>query len=402
MTLSRQTILRGTALLLLAGLLATPASAEEPEATPGAAGESSEQQLLLEDLRTFADVFNIVRKHYVDEKAPPLLLEGALKGLMADLDEHSSYLPAPSADRQEQQSRGRYGGIGVEVEAREQRLVITEVFDSGPAYRAGVQTGDLILAIDELNVRGRSLPKAMDQLLGPPGSEVIVKLRSGKLPPREVTLVREQIRVPSVRAELLEERIAYLRVTHFHLGTASEFERALNRLQAEAETPLAGIVMDLRDNPGGVIRGATRLADGFLESGLVVYSRGRYPSSQFQYHAEPGEWAPGTPVLVLVNGGSASASEILAGALQDHGRATLIGSRTYGKGTIQSVLQLRNGAAVKLTTARYFTPSGRLIDQVGIEPDITRKGESVLAPGTDWELAEALEQLAGEAPDRQR
>ena len=161
-------------------------------------------------------------------------------------------------------------------------------------------------------------------------------------------------------------------------------------------------VLDLRDNPGGVIRGATRLADGFLESGLVVYSRGRYPSSQFQYHAEPGEWAPGTPVLVLVNGGSASASEILAGALQDHGRATLIGSRTYGKGTIQSVLQMRNGSAVKLTTARYFTPAGRLIDQVGIEPDITREGESVLAPGTDWELAEALELLAGDPPNGRR
>lgn len=353
-----------TALLVLSTAAPAATSDEGPE--PGA----PPRDLTLDELRTFADVFNIVRNNYVDEVPAPELLDSALRAMVAGLDPHSAFLGPEAFQDQDNSTRGRYGGIGVELRTRKGRLVVDQVIEGGPAWLEGVKAGDRILAVDGKPVKGRPLRESMNDLLGPPDTTVTVQLRRDRLPARDVELVRQFVPVPSVRGGLLEDDIAFLQVNHFHLETATEFERNLERLRTEAGGALGGIVIDLRDNPGGIIKAAANIADGFLEEGLVVYTRGRYPASYLEYHAEPGEWAPGIPVAVLVNSGSASASEILAGALQDHARATVIGTETYGKGTVQSVLQLRNGSALKLTTARYFTPSGRSFDRSGISPDV--------------------------------
>ena len=356
----------------------------------------------LAQLRTFADVFNIVRKHYVDATPSKQLLDAALLGMLEELDDYSAFVPAaePAAPKVAAGPApgGPAGSIGAQVQVREQRLVISKVFTHGAAYRAGVRSGDLILAIDGVPVRGRRLAGSVNALGGRPGTKVELRLRSGKLPARDVTLVRGVPLSTSVSSKLLPAQIAYLRVNHFHAGTGEEFGEQLETLQHEADGKLRGIVMDLRDNPGGVVRGATRLADGFLDAGLVVYTRGRYPSSQFEYHAEPGQWAPGVPTAILINGASASAAEIVAGALQDHGRAQLIGSNSFGKGTVQSSMYLEDGSLLRLTTARYFTPSGRQIEGTGVAPDIAVSSDENAA-GQDAELASALALLAGRRPD---
>ena len=356
----------------------------------------------LAQLRTFADVFNIVRKHYVDATPSKQLLDAALLGMLEELDDYSAFVPAaePAAPKAAAGPApgDPAGSIGAQVQVREQRLVISKVFTHGAAYRAGVRSGDLILAIDGVPVRGRRLAGSVNALGGRPGTKVELRLRSGKLPARDVTLVRGVPLSTSVSSKLLPAQIAYLRVNHFHAGTGEEFGEQLETLQHEADGKLRGIVMDLRDNPGGVVRGATRLADGFLDAGLVVYTRGRYPSSQFEYHAEPGQWAPGVPTAILINGASASAAEIVAGALQDHGRAQLIGSNSFGKGTVQSSMYLEDGSLLRLTTARYFTPSGRQIEGTGVAPDIAVSSDENAA-GQDAELASALALLAGRRPD---
>lgn len=354
-------------------VVSTPPASLAVETAPETAGATDARSLTLDELRTFTDVFNIVRNNYVDEVPGPDLLDLALRGMVKGLDPHSAFLGPDAYRAQTDDSRGSYGGIGVELDTPEQRLVVERVIEGGPAWIAGVREGERILAVDGKRVKGRPLAESMNALLGEPGTTVTVRFRNGDLPARDLELVRETIPVPSVEGSLLPGGIALLQVSHFHLETATEFRRRLESLAAEAGGELPGIVIDLRDNPGGVIRSAAQIADGFLKEGLVVYTRGRYPASYLEYHAEPGEWAPGIPLVVLVNGGSASASEILAGALQDHGRATVIGSETFGKGTVQSVLQLRNGSALKLTTARYFTPSGRSFDQAGITPDVDVK-----------------------------
>ncbi len=382
------------ALLLAAPMLAMGNTADHP-------AEKAEPAPTLAQLRTFADVFNIVRKHYVDATPSKQLLDAALLGMLEELDDYSAFVPA--AERaavtapQGPKPGSPAGSIGVQVQVRKQRLVISKVFTHGAAYRAGVRSGDLILAINGVPVRGRSLAASIDALGGRPGSEVALRLRSGQLPPRSVTLVRGVPLTASVSSRLLPAQVAYLRVNHFHAGTGEEFGEQLASLQREADGHLQGIVMDLRDNPGGVVRGATRLADGFLDAGLVVYTRGRYPSSQFEYHAEPGQWAPDVPTAVLINGSSASAAEIVAGALQDHGRAQLIGSNSFGKGTVQSSMYLEDGSLLRLTTARYFTPSGRQIEGTGVAPDIEVEA-SKGADGQDAELARALALLAGRQP----
>ncbi len=353
--------LRCTGLVLM--LTAGAAFATESVPEPGP------DNLTLDELRTFTDVFNLVRRNYVDPIPERDLLDSALRGMVASLDAHSTYLGPEAFQDHDDTSHGRYGGIGVQLRVDEARLVVDQVHPNGPAWMAGVRQGDWVLAVGGEPVRGRPLNQSMDALLGEPDSQVTVRFRTAKLPPRDLVLTRQYIPLPSVQGALLDGDLAYLQINQFHLETAAEFENMLDELRAQAPTGLRGIALDLRDNRGGVIRSAAEIADGFIESGLVVYTRGRYPASHLEYHAEPGDWAPGVPLAVLVNRGSASASEILAGALQDHGRATIVGDRTYGKGTVQSILRLRNGSALKLTTARYFTPSGRSIDRDGITPD---------------------------------
>jgi len=358
-------------------LVASPCAADQEAAADPA---EATRALTLDELRTFTDVFNIVRRNYVDEIPGPELLDSALRGMVGALDRHSAFLGLEAFQRQDDNSKGRYGGIGVSLDVRRQRLVVDRVFRDGPAWRAGVKAGDKILAVNGDPVRGRPLPESLEALKGAPGSLVTVRFRTRQLPPRDVELERAYVPVPSVESELLDDDVALLTLSHFHLESAAEFERRLLALAGETRNGLSGIVLDLRDNPGGVIKAAAEIADGFLDEGLVVYTRGRYPASHLEYHAEPGQWAPGVPLVVLVNGASASAAEILAGALQDHGRATLVGAETYGKGTVQSILELRNGSALKLTTARYFTPAGRSFDRTGIAPDV-RLDESPAGEG---------------------
>ncbi len=356
------------ALVLVSALAAglDGAAADTTDAPPDDAAAAA----TLDDLRTFSDVFGLVRSSYVDEVPGGQLLDAALQGMVASLDPHSAYLPPDAFQTEDDYAKGREGGIGVVLEIDEGRLRVDEVVPDGPAWLAGVQAGDLVLAVDGRKVRGRRLTRSIEALDGPPGSEVTVRFRTGQMRARDLTLTRAYVPAPSVRAELRPGGVALLTIERFHLASATEFERRLTALMEQAGDDLSGIVIDLRDNLGGVIRPAAEIVDGFLDEGLVVYTRGRYPASRLEYQALPGQWAAGVPLVVLVNGQSASASEIVAAALQDHERALLVGERTYGKGTVQSIVELRNGSALKLTTARYYTPSGRTFDGTGIEPDV--------------------------------
>ncbi len=349
--------------------LAAPASLAQ-EGEDSTEPDRDRESASLAELRSFTDALALVRDSYVDPVPEADLLDAATRGLVEGLDDYSDYLGPDAFRTQDETNRGRRVGIGVHVAIEDQRLVVQDVYPDGPAWMAGVQRGDIIQAIDGDRVRGRRLQASLNALSGTAGSTVALRLRTPGMSPRDLTLERAYVPVPSVRGERLPGDIALLRIDRFTFDTRDEFEAALSDLQPDSGNALAGVIIDLRNNWGGVIRPAAEIADGFLDGGKVVYTRGRYRDSRLEYDAVPGQWASGLPLAVLVNGGSASASEILAGALQDHGRATVVGSRTFGKGTVQSIFRLRNGSALKLTTARYYMPSGRSFDGQGIEPDI--------------------------------
>ncbi len=394
----RKTLLLAAAGLLLASLANTLPADDDAPAEVG-------KPLSLDDLRSFSDVFNTVRLNYVDPVSETRLLDDALRGMVGDLDPYSSYLSPEEFQRQDDSASGQYGGIGVTLDIRDQRLVVKDLVEDGPAWQGGVKRGDLILEVNDQPVKGHPLVESMNALLGAPGTTVTVQFQSGDYPPRDVELTREYIVMPSAEGELLQGDIALIRLMQFNKRTADEVRDTLELVAAAAGGSLAGVILDLRDNPGGLVGGATLVADGFLEEGLVVYTRGRYPGSQLEYYAEPGEWISAVPLVILVNGVSASASEILAGALQDHGRALIVGSETYGKGTVQSVLQLRNGSGLKLTTARYYTPAGRSFDRTGITPDVVLDDAQAVEdhPEDDAAVQRALELIGdGEAPTTAR
>jgi carboxyl-terminal processing protease len=378
--------------LTTASLAATAQDPDSTAADPVGDGETAS----LSELRSFADALSLIRGNYVDPVAESILLEAATRGLVDALDDYSDYLGPDAFRDQDENNRGRQVGIGVRVGIEDKRLIVQDVYPDGPAFMAGVQRGDIIQAIDGERVRGRRLQASLNALAGEAGSPVGLRLKTPGMAARELTLERAYVPVPSVQAERLPGDIALLRVDRFTLDTSEEFKQALSAMQPPSGDELAGIIIDLRNNWGGVIRPAAEIADGFLDGGKVVYTRGRYQDSRLEYDALPGQWTPNLPVAVLVNGGSASASEILAGALQDHGRATVVGSRTFGKGTVQSIFRLRNGSAIKLTTARYFMPSGRSFDGQGIEPDIAVEDQAnaageFVAPGEDPVLQAALD-----------
>lgn len=369
--------------LLLCGAMPVLAATQEKS------GEHT--RLLLDDLRTFTDVFNLVRNNYVDEVGDHELLDSALRGMVKALDPHSEFLEPIQAQDQDEQAQGRFGGIGVAVDVRDGQIYISAVSPDGPADRAGAKAGDQIIAVDGRPVRGRPIQASLDDLRGVPGTQVALTLVD-----RTLTVTRAYIPVPSVYPELLDSAIAYFQITHFHVNSGQEFRQALERMTQNSPQALEGIVIDLRGNGGGVVGAAVVIADGFLDDGLVVFTQGRKPRPQIEYFAQPGQWAADVPVAVLIDRRTASASEILAGALQDHGRAVLIGEASYGKGTVQTVLALRNGSALKLTTSRYYTPEGRSIDQSGISPDVL----AAVATGADDDppLDKALELLTAKIP----
>lgn len=327
-------------------------------------------QLTLEELRTFADVFNQVRRNYVEPVDDRTLLESAIRGMLSDLDPHSAYLPGTAFEDLENSSRGRYVGIGIDVRPEDGRIVVRQLITPSPAATAGIEPGDLITSVDGRPVRGRPLQESIDAIAGPEGSAVRLKVMRPGGEERELELTRTFVKVPALHFRLLDQRFGYFRIAYFHRDSATDLKASIDSIAADG-IDLRGLVLDVRDNPGGVLEPAVAIADGFLDAGTIVTTRGRSPGMQHDFNATAGQWLPEVPLVVLVDRGSASASEVLAGALQDHGRAIIIGERTFGKGSVQSVLALRNGGGLKLTTARYYTPSGRSIQAEGIEPDLT-------------------------------
>ena len=401
--------------LALASLLAVPVAAQEPppaepeeagqvepadddQAEPGAdAGEvdagadakaaEAASAVPLDEITRFVLVFNAVRAGHVDEVGDRELMQAAIRGLLLDLDPHSAYLQRSDAQAFEEGTTGAYEGIGVEVmQQPDGSMRVVAPMDGGPAQRAGIRSGDVVVAVDGQTLTPSS-HEGRGPLRGPPGTSVMVTIvREGEAEPLELRVTREVIRTPSVRGSLREPGFGYIRIAGFQADTAADFATTLGRLQKEAGgNGLRGLLIDLRSNPGGLLTSAVQIADDLLDSGGIVSTRGRIQVGDTAFSATPGDRMQGRPVVVLVDAGSASASEVLAGALRDNRRACIVGSRTFGKGSVQTVMPLDNGDAVKLTTARYYTPNGTSIQARGIEPDLVIDGKG--APGGFTESA---------------
>ena len=336
--------------------------------------EKASNILPLKQMRTFTDVFTRIKNDYVEEVTDDELLEHAIRGMLNGLDPHSAYLNTEEFNDLRIGTTGEFGGLGIEVGMEDGFVKVIAPIDDTPAKEAGMQSGDLIIRLDDTPVKGLTLNDAVKLMRGKPGSEIILTvIREGEDKPLKITIERAIIKVTSVRDRLLDDKFAYVRISHFQTKSTADMIKSIKKLTEEADGGLSGMILDLRNNPGGVLSGAVGVSDAFLESGLIVYTDGREPDSKLRYDSTAGDILNGLPLVVLVNGGSASASEIVAGAMQDHGRAIIMGSKTFGKGSVQTIQDLPTGGAVKLTTARYFTPNGRSIQAQGIEPDIEAK-----------------------------
>lgn len=333
-----------------------------------------ENRLPLDELRTFTGVLDAVKQDYVEPVKDKDLLENAIRGMLSNLDPHSAYLDAEAFQDLQIGTSGEFGGLGIEINQEEGFLKVIAPIDDTPAQRAGIRSGDLIIRLDDISVKGMSLADAIQRMRGKPNTPITLTIvREGVRKPLKFKLIREVIQVKSVKNRLLDPGFGYVRITQFQSKTAQNLRQALQELEQQNKGPLRGMVLDLRNNPGGVLNGAVEVTDEFLENGVIVQTKGRGNDSDQSFKATPEDLLKGAPLVVLVNGGSASASEIVAGALQDHRRALILGERTFGKGSVQTILPLGNGTAVKLTTARYYTPNGRSIQAEGIEPDIKVK-----------------------------
>src|SRR6516225_9256659 len=321
-------------------------------------------------LGLFGDVFDQVRKNYVDAVSNETLIEGAINGMLTSLVPHSNYLNAKNFSDMKVQTRGEFGGLGIEVSMENGLVKVVSPIDDTPAARAGLKPGDLITHLDGDPVQGLTLPEAVEKMRGPVSSEIKLTIRREGREPFDVKLIRATIKIQSVRSHLEGDNIAYIRITTFNEQTDVGLNNAMKNLKQQAGGKLLGVVLDLRNDPGGLLDQAVAVADAFLEKGEIVSTRGRRSEDAQRYNARPGDIAAGLPVAVLINGGSASASEIVAGALQDHHRAILLGTRSFGKGSVQTIIPLPGHGAMRLTTARYYTPSGRSIQAKGIDPDI--------------------------------
>ena len=337
------------------------------------AEKSKPESLPLRDMQTFVEILNRVKTDYVEPVTDDALLEDAMRGMLAGLDPHSSYLNKEEFAEINVQTSGRFSGLGIEVQAFNGFVRVITPIDDTPAARAGIQPGDLIIKIDDTLVKGISLTEAVKKMRGEPGTRIVLTvLREGTADPLVFDMKRDIINVASVRSRMLEPGIAYLRVSTFSSSTGKGVAEEFRKLRKAApDGKLKGMVLDLRNNPGGLLNAAVEVSDAFLEKGSVVSIKGRVNDANREYNATPGDLLDGKPLVVLVNGGSASASVIVAGALQDAKRALLVGSKTFGKGSVQTILPLQNDSAIKLTTARYYTPAGRSIQAEGITPDIS-------------------------------
>ena len=349
-----------------------------------------------EDLKVFTDVLGLLQKDYVEERNSKDLVYGAIKGMLETLDPHSSFMPPTMYKEMQEETKGRFEGIGIEIEMKNGVLTVVSPIVDTPAFKAGIQARDQIIQIEGESTKNLTLMESVKRLRGPKSSKVtIMIMREGFTKPQEFTLVRDVIPVRSVRYELLEKQYGYIRVTQFQEKTDSEFEKAMKALEEENKGSLRGLILDLRNNPGGLLDQAVKVTDRFIESGLIVSVEGRREDQKMKFYAHHEGTINQYPLIVLINGGSASGAEIVAGAIQDLGRGILLGTQSFGKGSVQTIFPLKDGSGLRLTTARYFTPNGRSIQAKGIVPDIIVKPsqpeEEKVAPAPKFPSEKDLE-----------
>jgi len=371
--------------------------AEQKTANEGLAGSDNSatpkvkqiEALPLEELRIFTKVYSGVRASYIEDIDDATLLEYAIKGILSELDPHSAYLDANKYDSLQVQTSGEFGGLGIEIGMEDGYVKVISPIDDTPAAKAGIETGDLIIKIDGNSIKGMTLSESIEKMRGETGTEIVITVvRDGVEQPFDVSIVRDVIKVRSVRSGVRDDHYGYIRIAQFQLNTGEDVINAFDEIK-EASPDLRGIILDLRNNPGGVLAAAIDVSDAFLENGKIVYTEGRLKGSNREYFAHTGDISNGLPIVVLINDGSASASEIVAGALQDQDRALILGTRSFGKGSVQSVIPVTDDRAVKLTTALYYTPNGRSIQAQGIEPDITVERVRVTAVQPRSQVTEA-------------
>ena len=355
------------AFILVASVaVAAPVALQWKNATAQQANSDETYRLL----NLFGDVFERIRADYVEEVTDEELVEAAVNGMLTSLDPHSSFLNARNFKDMQVQTKGQFGGLGIQVSMEEGLVKVISPIDDTPAFRAGIKSGDYITHLDGEPVLGLTLDQAVEKMRGPVDSDIkLIIRRQGTPDPINVTLTRAIIKVESVR-QRVEGNVGYLRITSFTENTEAGLKRAIQRIKETADTDIVGYVLDMRNNPGGLLDQAIAVSDAFLEKGEIVSTRPRDHEQSSRYNARPGDLVDGKPVVVLINGGSASASEIVAGALQDHRRAVIMGTKSFGKGSVQTIIPLTGYGAIRLTTARYYTPSGRSIQAKGIDPDI--------------------------------
>src|SRR5438094_1677027 len=362
----------------------------------GAASPNSAETY--KQLNLFGEVFERVRAEYVDDTSDNSLVESAINGMLTSLDPHSNYLNTKNFNDMKVQTRGEFGGLGIEVSMENGLVKVVSPIDDTPAAHAGLKPGDLITHLDGNAVQGLTLPEAVEKMRGPVNSDITLTVRREGQEPFDVKLTRAVIKIQSVRSHREGNKIGYIRVTSFNEQTDVGLNNAMKNLKQQADNKLIGIVLDLRNNPGGLLDQAVAVSDAFLEKGEIVSTRGRRADDAQRYNARQGDIATGLPVAVLINGGSASASEIVAGALQDHHRAVLLGTKTFGKGSVQTIIPLAGHGAMRLTTARYYTPSGRSIQARGIDPDIVVEAAKIAKEEKPGDKKDDKTAKAGDKP----
>lgn len=352
------------------------------------AGIALEEEATYEGLSNFTRVLDLIERNYVDNVDSEKLAISAIEGMLKTLDPYSAYLTPERYKELEIGTSGEFGGVGIEISGENDLLTVITPIEGSPAARAGIKPGDLIIAIDGKSTQGLSVDEAVKSLRGPKGSTVKITIQSqGDKNPREVALVRDIIYVKSVNSKLIDGRIGYIKLSQFQEKTSEELVKAIEALESENKTQLNGLILDLRNNPGGLLTQAVDVADEFIDEGLIVSVKGRVEDQSTEYYATKKDNTPGYPIVVLVNKGSASASEVVAEALQDKKRAIILGTKTFGKGSVQSIIKLEDGSGLKLTTAKFYAPSGRSINQVGVIPDVIVEDSQ----GKDLQLERAKE-----------
>ncbi len=361
---------------------------------------------MYEDLKVFTDVLGLLQKEYVEEIHSKDLIHGAIKGMLETLDPHSAFMPPNMYKEMQEETKGRFEGLGLEITIKEGILTVVSPIEDTPAYKAGIQAGDQIIRINGEPTKNLTLIESVKRLRGPKGTQVTITImREGFTKPRDFTLVRDVIPIRSVRYELLDQYYGYIRISQFQEKTDGEFEKAIKSLEEQSKGTLKGLILDMRNNPGGLLDQAVKIADRFIDSGVIVSMQGRREEQKMKFHAHPNGTFSRYPLVVLVNSGSASGAEIVAGAIQDHGRGIIMGTQTFGKGSVQTIFPLKDGSGLRLTTARYYTPNGRSIQAKGIVPDIIVKplqpeGEKTVTPKhpTEKDLERHLEDIEKGVP----